>query len=85
MFEAGSMVAVAGSRQLPGGMADAVGSVARALLDAGHGLAVGCCQGSDEAVLRAAVAHGCGHRLSVQCAFGQAGAGACNLSAVAAV
>ena len=85
MFKAGSMVAVAGSRQLPGGMPDAVGSVAGALLDAGHSLAVGCCQGADEAVLRAAVARGCGHRLSVLCAFGPSGAGACGLSAVAAV
>ena len=85
MFEEGSTVAVAGSRRLSSAAAARVAALAGELLDAGHSLAVGCCTGADEAVLRAALARGQAHQLEVLCAFGPGGAGACGWSAVAAV
>lgn len=85
MFEEGSTVAVAGSRRLSSAASARVAALASELLDAGHRLAVGCCTGADEAVLRAAVARGQAHRLEVLCAFGPGGTGACVWSAGAAV
>lgn len=50
-FAVPGIVAVAGSRSLPPGGAGRVASVAAALLEAGHSLAVGCCTGADAAAL----------------------------------
>lgn len=50
-FAVPGVVAVAGSRSLPPGGAGRVASVAAALLEAWHSLAVGCCTGADSAVL----------------------------------
>jgi len=85
MFERGATVAITGSRGLSAPGAERVGSVAEALLEAGHGLAVGCCVGADEAVLRAAVESGRADELAVYCAFGPGGRGSCGVSAAAAV
>lgn len=75
------VVAVAGARSLPARFAPAVQRVAVALSGAGFELAVGCCVGVDELVLSSAPAPS----LRVFAQFSRSGAGACRLSAVAAV
>ena len=81
--------AFGGSRSLSPSASALASSVALAVLRSGAGVAVGCCVGADSVVLSAAVSAGLASRLSVFSAFGPLGsgapAGACSLSAVAAV
>jgi len=84
MFEKGSIVAVAGSRSLSADQAGQVSEAASSLLESGHRVAVGCCVGADEAVIRAALANAGASSLNVMCAFGPGGVGACPVSAVSA-
>lgn len=88
-FNMGGVVAVAGSRSLPSGEAGLVRRVCGSLVRGGHSLAVGCCVGTDEAVLSSMLVAGAASRLSVFAAFGPGGAGAAGsasaVSVVAAV
>ena len=52
------IVAVCGSRVLPAGLRPQVERVTAYLLDAGAGLAVGCCVGVDECVIQASARFG---------------------------
>lgn len=76
-----AVVAVAGSRSLPAAFAPLVGRVVRAVVRAGHSVAVGCCIGADAFALSALpVGAGC-----CFAAFGAGGLGACSVSAVEVV
>lgn len=77
----GGVVAVAGSRSLPGGGAECISEVARDLVASGCSLVVGCCRGADVAAFSAVSVP----RVRVLCAFGPAGEGAGASSAVAEV
>jgi hypothetical protein len=63
------IVAVCGSRVLPAALRPHVERVTAYLLDAGAGLAVGCCVGVDECVIQASARWGF-HRVTVWSAFG---------------
>lgn len=64
------VVALCGSRALPGAAVPQVGRAVSALLSAGSLLSVGCSAGADAAALSAAVAAGAAVRLQVWAAFG---------------
>ena len=80
MFD-GGVVAVAGSRSLPGRGAKLVAEVARDLVASGCSLVVGCCRGADAAAFCAVPVA----RVRVLCAFGAEGEGTGASSAVARV
>ena len=63
------IVAVCGSRVLPAGLRPQVERVTAYLLDAGAGLAVGCCVGVDECVIQASARFGWS-RTTIWSAFG---------------
>lgn len=75
------VVAVAGSRSLPAGGGQLVGSVARQLVAAGCSLVVGCCAGADAAAVSAVPPAS----VRVLAAFGPSGAGTAGKASAVAV
>ena len=85
MFSLPSVVAVAGSRDLPASGSALVVRVASGIVGGGGSLVVGCCSGADAAVLSAVPGFIPPSLVHCLCAFGPCGMGSGSASAVAAV